>query len=81
MILFQNLEDEVIVYDNSFTGHFYITGEEPILCKYKVGDVLTILYNEKPSLKSYNTITLLNIALENFIHIDSLPGSSEYDNG
>jgi hypothetical protein len=75
MILFQNLEEEVIVYDNRFSGHIYITKEEPILCKYRVGDVLTIIYNEKHSLKSYNTITLLHISLENFIVIDSLPGS------
>lgn len=39
MILFPNLDDEVKVYDKRKSTFFSVTGEEPVICTYKKGDV------------------------------------------
>jgi hypothetical protein len=76
MFLFTNLDDEVNVYDKRQGGFLSVTGEEPILCKYRKGDVLKVLLNEKPLLESYQFLNILHVSVENYIIIDSLPGSS-----
>jgi hypothetical protein len=77
MFIFTNLDDEVNVYDKrQGNGFFSVTGEEPILCKYRKGDVLKVLLNEKPLLESYQFLNILHVSVENYIIIDSLPGSS-----
>ena len=75
MVLFTNLDDEVNVYDKRQAGLFSVTGTEPILCKYRKGDVLKVLLNEKPLLESYQFLNILHVSVENYIIIDSLPGS------
>lgn len=63
MILFPNLDDEVKVYDKHKSTFFSVTGEEPVICTYKKGDVLEVLLSEKPLLKGY---TLIDISYVTF---------------
>ena len=74
MLFFPNLDDEVNVYDKRQAGLFSVTGTEPILCNRK-GDVLKVLLNEKPLLECYQFLNILHVSVENYIIIDSLPGS------
>jgi hypothetical protein len=72
MFLFPNLDDEVNVYDNRQGNGF---SSESIICKYRKGDILKVLLYEKPLLKSYQIFNIFCVSLENYIIIDSLPGS------
>jgi hypothetical protein len=73
MFLFTNLDDEVNVYDKrQGNGFFSVTGTEPILCKYRKGDVLKVLLHEKPLLESYQFLNILHVSVENYIIIDTL---------
>ena len=73
MFLFTNLDDEVNVYDKrQGNGFFSVTGTEPIICKYRKGDVLKVLLYEKPLLEGYNRIDVLYVSVENYVIIDTL---------
>ena len=73
MFGFPNLDDQVNVYDKrQDNGFFSVTGTEPIICKYRKGDVLKVLLLEKPLLEGYNRIDVLHISLESVIVIDSI---------
>ena len=69
--MFPNLDDEVNVYDKrQSNGFFSVTGTEPILCKYRKGDILKVLLYEKPLLEGYNRIDVLYVSVENYVIID-----------
>lgn len=73
MFGFPNLDDEVNVYDKrQGNGFFSVTGTEPIICKYRKGDVLKVLLLEKPLLEGYNRIDVLYVSVENYVIIDTL---------
>lgn len=73
MFLFPNLDDEVNVYDKrQGNGFFSVTGTEPIICKYRKGDVLKVLLYEKPLLEGYQFLNILHVSVENYIIIDTL---------
>lgn len=73
MLGFPNLDDQVNVYDKrQGNGFFSVTGTEPIICKYRKGDVLEVLLQDKPLLEGYNRVDVLYISLENVIVIDSI---------
>jgi hypothetical protein len=77
MFLFPNLDDEVNVYDKRLSNSFIsVTGTEPIICKYRKGDLLKVLLHDKPLLEGYARMDILYVSVENYIIIDSLPGSS-----
>jgi hypothetical protein len=74
MFLFPNLDDEVNVYDKrQGNGFFSVTGTEPIICKYRKGDLLKVLLYEKPLLEGYKTIDITHVVLDNII-------DNNYDN-
>jgi hypothetical protein len=73
MFGFPNLDDEVNVYDKrQSNGFFSVIGTEPIICKYRKGDVLKVLLYEKPLLEGYNRIDVLYVSVENYVIIDTL---------
>lgn len=58
-------DDEVMVYEKR-------PGNEPIVInKYKKGDLLKILIQEKPGIELYNRVDVLHVTLDNMIDIYS----------